>query len=114
MADRPTSVSAIAGLLIALGVAGIIQPFISKGSNSPHSAESFWILALSAVAVLSGFYLLKRRGWARWLSLAWIGAHLGISFLNSFQEVAVHAVFFVLIAYLLFRRDANEWFRNQC
>ena len=114
MAERPTSVTAVAGLLIALGVVGIVQPFISKEPHTSRSAESFWILALSAFAVLSGSLLLKRQGWARWVSLAWIAAHIGISFLNSFQEVAVHAVFFVLIAYLLFRRDANAWFRNQC
>lgn len=114
MADRPTSVSAVAGLLIALGVAGIVQPFIAKEPHTSRSAESFWILALGAFAILSGSFLLKRRGWARWLSLAWIAAHIGISFLNSAKEVAVHAVFFALIAYLLFRRDANAWFRNLC
>jgi hypothetical protein len=113
MADRPTSVTAIAGLLIAIGTAGIVQQFFSTESQSRHSAEFLWVLALGSLAVFSGFFLLKRYGWARWLSLAWVAAHIGISFLNSLQEVAVHAVFLLLIAYLLFRREANLWFRNQ-
>ena len=113
MAERPMSITAIAGLFVALGLAGIARLFFSRESHVPLSAESFWILALSSLAVFIGLLLLTRRGWARWLSLAWIATHIGIGFLNSLKEASIHALFFVLIAYLLFRGDANSWFRSR-
>lgn len=110
--QRPFAVTAIAGLFLAIGIAGLVRPIVWRATHNSFPAEASWVLALSAVAVACGALLLRRQSWARWLSLAWIAAHVGISFLNSLQEVAIHAVFLILIGYLLFRHDANSWFRH--
>jgi len=111
MTDRPFSVTAISGLFLAVGIAGIVRVFQIRAWHH-FSSEDAAALALNAVAIFCGVVLLQRRNWARWLALAWIAAHIAIGFLNSLQQVAIHALFLVLIGYLLFRRDANVWFRG--
>ena len=70
------------------------------------------VLALSLLAVVGGAFLLRGRDWARWLSMAWIAFHVGVSFFHSMREVAVHALFLVVFAVVLFRPAANHYFRG--
>ena len=112
MSDRPLAVTAVAGLFLMVGFSGVVRPFISGTSPRFFSAEVWWILALSVLAVFCGALLLQRQSWARWLSLAWVAAHIGISFLDSLPKAAIHLVILLLIGYLLFRPDANLWFRG--
>src|SRR5512146_1468772 len=111
MPKRPLTVTVVAALFLAIGAAGTVRSFATGTAPQLFSTDNLLILALSLVAVLCGIFLLRRQNWARWLALAWITAHVALSFLNSLQGVAVHALFLLLIAYILFRPDGNAWFR---
>ncbi len=52
------------------------------------------------------------QNWARWLALAWIAAHVVISALNLMQGLLIHCVVFLLIAAILFQREAREYFKT--
>ena len=47
-----------------------------------------------------------RDGW-RWL---WMATHVVISAFHLMHGLLIHSVLFVVIAYLLFRREAREYF----
>ena len=84
-----------------------------KGRPFPLShADQYdlvWIALVELVAIVGGIFMLRGDNWARWLALAWIGFHVVISF-PSVQQVLIHSVIFVLIAYSLFRREARAFF----
>ncbi len=111
MPKRPLTVTVVATMFLAVGASGTVRSFATGTAPRLFSTDNLWGLALSLVALLCGIFLLRRQNWARWLALAWITAHVAISFLNSLQGVAVHALFLLLIAYILFRPEANAWFR---
>ena len=56
--------------------------------------------------------LLLRQNWARWLALAWIVFHVGISLFHPLPELLIHAAICVLIAWLLFRPATARWFKE--
>jgi len=55
-------------------------------------------------------FMLRGQNWARWLALLWMATHVVISAFHPMRELVIHSVVFVLIAYLLFRREAREYF----
>lgn len=112
MKKRPLSVTIIGWLLTAVGVFGFAYHFHEAGVHNAFRGENVWILALEIAALASGVFILRGNNWARWLALAWMGFHVAVSFLDSWQKVAVHAIFFVLIAYCLFHAGAREYFRR--
>jgi hypothetical protein len=57
--------------------------------------------------------MLRGNNWARWLALAWIAFHVVVSFFHSLQEVVVHSLLFMLIAYFLFSPEARAYFRHR-
>lgn len=112
MHERPLAVTIIAWLLIAVGILGGIfhtKEIISQGSfNFP----SIWIPAVSLLAAVAGIFILLGRNWARWLALVWMAGHVAISFFDSWQEVTMHAVIFLLIAYILLSSAAGAYFHR--
>ena len=108
---RPLSVTILACLFVAVGAFGVVS----------HYSE-FWPLTtvrlgvvielVELAAIVAGVFMLSGRNWARWLALAWMAVHVILSAFNSLKEVAVHAVLFVVIAWLLFRPDAVQYFRS--
>ena len=73
--------------------------------------EVVWITVLGAAAVVAGLFMLEGRNWARLLALLWMLTHVVISAFHLMHGLVIHSVVFVLIAYLLFRREAQEYFR---
>ena len=112
MQTRPPTITIIAGLFLALGILGIARTISEQAQYSLLRSDSLWVLLLSLVAIVCGVFLLRRQNWARWLAVAWVATHVAISFLNSIQAVAMHALFLLLISYILFRPEANAWFRK--
>jgi hypothetical protein len=55
--------------------------------------------------------MLRGRNWARWGALAWMAFHVVLSAFHSLVQLAMHSVFFAVIAYFLFRPAAKEYFR---
>ena len=64
-------------------------------------------------SILNGVFILRGDNWARWLPFSWMALHVVISFVDSLQKVATHALFFVVIGYLLFRPEARAYFQPQ-
>lgn len=72
-------------------------------------SDLFWPVVVCLAAIVAGVFLLLRQSWARWLALAWMGFHVVLSAFHSVAQTAIHAVFFLIIAYFLFffRRPAG-------
>jgi hypothetical protein len=64
------------------------------------------------VAILCGAFLLRGHNWARWLALVWMAFHVVLSAFHAIPELVIHAVFCVVIAWLLFRPEAARYFRG--
>lgn len=107
---RPITVTILCWLYIAVGVLGTGEHYYNFVSQRPTVSEAVWITALGVAAVVAGVFMLRRQGWARWLALAWMAAHVVISVFLSRQELIIHSVLLVFFGYLLFRLPAREYF----
>jgi hypothetical protein len=105
---RPRAVTILAWIYIAVGVVSFIYGF---PLHAPHSDD---LLAESVrlSGIVAGAFMLRGENWARWLALAWIAFHVGLSAFHSLREVAIHSLFGIVIAVLLFRPNAAEYFRT--
>jgi hypothetical protein len=113
MTSRPPSVTILSWVLIASGAVGLVCHAAGLRNLHPFPWDSLLIELIRVVAIVAGAYTLRGRNWARWLALAWIGFHVGISFYDSWSKVAVHALVFALFASVLFRPAATAYFRRQ-
>ncbi len=109
MNKRPISVTVLACLLITMGAVGIAYHFTEF--RSTPSGEYALVLFVRLLAIVCGVYLLLGRNWARWLAMAWIAFHVGLSYFHSMQQMAFHAVVLAVFAVVLFRPAANRYFR---
>lgn len=119
---RPTSVNIIAWFLI---IAGFISAAVSYYSFSnpltqqlmaksllPMSVQYVLMYVGVAVSVVAGFAMLKGLSWARVLYVGWTAIGLAIGLVTSPIKVALipSGVFLAIIAFFLFRRQANVYF----
>jgi len=104
MKPAPT-VFAIAVLYIAVGAGGFVSHFPDHWQR-----EDILIEVTELVALICGVFLLRRKNWARWLALAWMGLHVAISF-PVLTQLAIHLSFFIVIAWALFRSPPRRYFR---
>jgi uncharacterized membrane protein HdeD (DUF308 family) len=102
---RPISIWIIACLYLAVGGIGFVAHF-----RDLRQPDGIWIELTEFLAVLAGVCILLRQNWARWLALAWIAFHVVLSAFHTLPELAVHSLFFVIIAWALFRPAAREYF----
>lgn len=107
---RPTAITVLSVIYILMGTVGFIYHFRDFGAAGMTTREVVLVEALRVVAIVSGSFMLLGRNWARWLAIAWIALHVAVSFYNGWQQVAMHAIFLVLIAILLTRPAANAYF----
>jgi hypothetical protein len=108
---RPFAITILGWLYIVVGVIGLVNHGTTAVRTFHH--EDIWILLTEVVAILAGAFMLRGANWARWLALAWIGAHVGIAWLNGPQQALFHAIVCVGIGILLFRADARSFFRGK-
>ena len=59
---------------------------------------------------VGGALILRGVSWARWLLVAWMAWHVVLSLGHTPGELAVHALFLVLLLLVLFRRQASAYF----
>jgi hypothetical protein len=111
MPSRPLGITVVAALFLVGGVIGVGRTFTEGALHRAFLTSGLWVLLLNLVAFVCGIFLWLGRDWARWLAVAWMAAHVSISLLNSLQEAMVHCAFLLLIAYMVFRPDAQAWFR---
>lgn len=108
---RPLAITVLSLLYIAVGLLGTAAHYLQFTQQRPSTGEVFWITLLGIAAVVAGIFMLLAKNWARWLALAWMGAHVAISaFHPRLRELIVHCLFFVLFALLLLRREATAYF----
>jgi hypothetical protein len=117
---RPRSITLIAWLFILVGVAGLLNdlwPLLTSGAaeqlaklKADGLADLGPAWTSRALAIVGGIGLLRGQNWARWLLLAWMVFHIGLSALHSAEQLLVHTAIFAPITYLLFRRSIAPWF----
>jgi hypothetical protein len=95
-----------------VGTGGFVAHFGALGSGNVFSFDGIGIELLEVAAIVAGAFLMQARNWARWLAIAWMALHVGISVLRTWSEVVIHCVFLIVILWLLFRRDAVVYFRS--
>lgn len=105
---RPISVLLVACAYLAVGSIGFVAHFPKL--SALHS-DDVWIELTELLAIVAGVFLLCGHNWTRWLALAWMAFHVVISF-PAPVPIAVHSLFFVVIAWALFRPAAGRYFRT--
>jgi 4-hydroxybenzoate polyprenyltransferase len=107
--DRPFSVTGVAWLYIAVGVAMFAY-------HSPElvrlEKDAFLIEFTELLGLTAGVFMLRGHNWARWLALAWAAFHVALTVIPPFHGLAVHVIILAGIAVILLRSDANQYFRG--
>ncbi|MBS1805153.1 MAG: hypothetical protein JST28_17465 [Acidobacteria bacterium] len=106
----PWPVIVIASLYLLVGVLGFAWHFPELWAEHPD-AVAMELTELTGATC--GVGLLLRQKWARWLALAWILFHVGVSLLHPIGELAVHAAFCAMIVWALFCAETSQWFSGQ-
>lgn len=107
--QRPLSVTIIGIVYILAGAMGLVY-HATEFRTHPFPWGLLGIELVRVLAIVAGAYMLRGQNWARWLALLWMAFHVAISFLNGWVPVVMHTTIFVLIAFFLLRRTANEYF----
>jgi hypothetical protein len=105
----PIPVLVVAGAYLAVGILGFVAHFHDLLAAP---SEGIWMELTELLAVVAGVFLLRGRNWARWLAVAWIIFHVGLSAFDRMQGLVVHTVLAALIIWLLFRASSARWFRS--
>jgi hypothetical protein len=108
---RPLSVTLIGGLFIAAGMIQLGFFFYQLNFHHPLHYDDALVGLVRLLAVVCGVFLLRGEKWARWLAIAWLVFHVGVSAFGSARDVVVHSLLFGVIAYFLLRPEANQFFR---
>jgi uncharacterized membrane protein HdeD (DUF308 family) len=110
MNKRPVSVTLVGVLYICAGIAGIVYHF---HEFTPHPFEKDVVVAVLVrlAAIVAGAFLLAGKDWARWLAVVWMAFHVVLSAFHSRSELAMHAVFLIVIVYFLSRPQVTQYLR---
>jgi hypothetical protein len=111
---RSAAVVAVGVAFLALGVLDLwrgVAPLFGPARPRHLAGDDLLVLAIGIAAIVGGFYVMRRRNWARWLLAAWMLLHVVISAGHP-GELAAHVAIFGFIAYLLFRPAAAEYFTS--
>jgi hypothetical protein len=116
---RPLPLTLAAWAFILTGAGGILKdivPLVTGGAPARQGllAEGASMLAviwfIRALAVVGGVGVLGGRRWARWLLVAWMVFHVGISLFHSIGEALAHVLIFAALTYAMYRRPSAAWF----
>jgi len=77
-----------------------------------ENGDVMWVFGTQVLAIVAGVFLLRGHNWARWLLVAWLGFHVGLSAMHPGHELLVHGVIMGLLVYFLFRAPAEKFFRG--
>jgi len=108
---RPLAVTIIAWVYIASGVVGLAYHATEFKSAQPFENDAVWVCSVRLLAIVGGVFMLRGQNWARWLAIAWIAWHVGLSAFHELSGLIMHSVLLVVIAFFLFRPQASAYFR---
>lgn len=111
MNSRPFSVVILGCVYIAVGAIGFAT-HVGDFQRSVWQFDGGGIELIRLLAVVCGAFLLNGYNWARWGTVAWIGFHVVVSAFHSLPQFVIHCVFCAVIAWFLFRPDAERYFRR--
>jgi tetrahydromethanopterin S-methyltransferase subunit C len=123
MEQRPMSLTIIAWVLIALTALGLVgaftmgsNPAMTKALEQMHMSLAMyqaWVVINSAVTLVCAYGFLKGYPWSRVLYVVWgvIGLVVGYSISPMKAAVLISLVVLVVVAFFLFRENANDWFQ---
>ena len=106
---RPLSITILACVYLVVGIAGFAFHFREMLALQ---RDSIAVEVTELLAITCGIFMLRGHNWARWLAVAWIAFHVAISIMHPLRELIVHAVLFVVIAWILLRPAAGRYFRG--
>jgi hypothetical protein len=114
---RPIAVTIVSVVFIIVGVAGMFRGVWTlrggHGGITHHDLIDASLVEVSSfAALLGGLFMLRAAKWARWLCLAWMAFHVGISIFHEWMQLLVHAVWLVVLTIVLFWPSANAYFRK--
>ncbi len=112
MNKRPLAVTIISCVYIVTGVVGLAYHLSQFKVQHPFEYDIVWIVLVELAAIASGAFMLRGRNWARWLAIAWIAFHVGLSIFHPWPELVIHSLLFIVIAYFLLNRQAKEYFQD--
>lgn len=112
MRKRPISVTIIALVFLATGLAGLAALAAEIVTHHGVGHDLVWVGALRFVAVVCGVFLLRGHNWARWLAVVWLAVHVMISAFHPPFELLVHGLLLIVTTWMLFRRPASGYFRG--
>jgi len=110
MKKRPVTVTALSLILMVTGLGGIAYHI--REFAAADKLDYVVILLVRALAVVAGVFMLRGSNWARWLSMLWVAFHVVVSAFHSRGELAMHVLVFAVFAYVLFGREAADYFRQ--
>src|SRR5262249_35150083 len=103
--NRPFVVTAIGWLFIATGIVGFV--YHASAARDACGSDLIWVEIVRLLAIVAGAFVLRGHNWARWLIVAWMAYHVGLSAFHSPVELVTHVVLLLAISWLLFRPDAS-------
>ena len=106
---RPFPVTVLGWLFIVVGLVSDIYHL----SQGPLDRWTVPVSAVGIIAIVGGIFLLRGAGWARWLLLAWLAVHVGISALNSLSASLAHLVLLLVVGYFLLGPPTSEYFTSR-
>jgi hypothetical protein len=106
---RPLSVTILACVYLAVGALGFAYHFRDL---FPLQRDIVWAELTELLAIVAGAFMLRGHNWARWLALAWIVFHVILSVVDRLHGLLVHSLLCAVIAWILFRPQAQRYFRN--
>jgi hypothetical protein len=103
---RPIAILILCCLYVAVGAVTFAYHFPELLALQ---RDSVWVELTELLAILAGVFMFFGRNWARWLAIVWIAFHVAMSY-HAPRQLAIHFLFFALIAWVLFRADARAYF----
>jgi hypothetical protein len=113
MKTCPPSIVVISFLFILAGGISIGVRVWQFSINKPTFLGEAGVYTSGGIAIAAGIYLMRGRNWARWLALAWLVFQCVISAFYQPLGLPVHLCFIGVLAWFLFRREAQQWFKPQ-
>jgi len=122
MKKRPTSVTVVSWILIAVGAISVVTTTITVGNpaaldlmrKSPIPIPVQYAITYIGllITIVSGIAMLRGCNWARFLYLIWsvIGLVIGFSTSPMKAMLLPGLGFLGVVVFFLFRRNASEYF----
>jgi hypothetical protein len=113
MKSRPLPILIVAFLFIIVGIVGFFNHIGDFFEPNEKPYVTLLVQLLRIIAIVCGILLLRGNNSGRWLSIAWILAHIIIGALNSTFQLIAHIVLLIVVSILLFLPVSSTYFQNK-